>query len=124
MIVGVMASGDEALVKKHKASAKELGSTVAELGFHLLTGGGDGLMKIVGQAFLEEKQRTGMLISILRSEGQTHLTNDWTDEGELNKVRKARETKRSWKPNKDNKLGEIVIRTHLPYSGKLGLKVF
>ena len=111
-------------MKKHKASAKELGSTVAELGFHLLTGGGDGLMKIVGQAFLEEKQRTGMLISILRSEGQTHLTNDWTDEGELNKVRKARETKRSWKPNKDNKLGEIVIRTHLPYNGKLGLKVF
>jgi predicted Rossmann-fold nucleotide-binding protein len=121
MIVGVMASGDESLAKKHEASAKEVGGTVAELGFHLLTGGGDGLMKIVGREFLNTKQRTGKSISILRAKDTTHLTSEWNKEGELKELRKARETKRSWKPRKDNKLGEIVIRTHLPYSGKLGL---
>jgi predicted Rossmann-fold nucleotide-binding protein len=50
-IVGVMASGDESPAKKHEGLAKQVGSTIAELGFHLLTGGGDGLMKAVGQAF-------------------------------------------------------------------------
>ncbi len=44
MIVGVMASGDESLAKKHGGLAKQVGSAIAELGFHLLTGGGGGLM--------------------------------------------------------------------------------
>jgi predicted Rossmann-fold nucleotide-binding protein len=73
-IVGVMGSGDESLAKKHQRLAKQVGSTVAELGFHLLTGGGDGLMKAVGQAFLETKRKllranrpAGNLISILRA---------------------------------------------------------
>ena len=120
MTVEVMASGDELLVKKHEKLAQTVGSTVAELGFHLLTGGGGGLMETVGQGF-EKKQRTGKLMSILRAKVTTHLTSEWNDKGELKELRKARETKRSWKPRKDNRLGEIVIRTHLPYSGKLGL---
>ena len=121
MIVGVMASGDDSLAKKHGKLAQTVGGTIAELGFHLLTGGGGGLMEAVAQAFVNQKQRTGKSITILRAEGQTHLTSDWTEGGELKELKKARATKRSWKPRKDNKLGEIVIRTHLPYSGKLGL---
>jgi predicted Rossmann-fold nucleotide-binding protein len=112
MIVGVMASGDESLAKKHKALAKEVGSTVAELRFHLLTGGGDGLMKAVGGAFLAKKKElakanrpTGSLISILRAEKLPELDD---------------QRKRKWQPHADNGLGEIVIRTHLPYSGNRG----
>jgi predicted Rossmann-fold nucleotide-binding protein len=110
-IVGVMASGDDSLRNEHRNLAKEVGSTIAKLGFHLLTGGGDGLMKVVGQAFLDEKRkllkakrRAGNLISILRAK-------------ELPKLKRG---KRSWKANADNGLGEIVIRTHLPFSGNKG----
>jgi predicted Rossmann-fold nucleotide-binding protein len=74
MIVGVMASGDEALAKMHEKLAQTVGSSIAELGFHLLTGGGGGLMETVGQAFLSSKQElakakkpTGSLRSILRA---------------------------------------------------------
>jgi predicted Rossmann-fold nucleotide-binding protein len=111
-IVGVMASGDESLAKKHEGLAKQVGSAIAELGFHLLTGGGDGLMAAVGQAFLKKKRklltakrRAGNLISILRAEELPQLNEDG---------------KRSWKANADNGLGEIVIRTHLPFSGNKG----
>jgi predicted Rossmann-fold nucleotide-binding protein len=111
MIVGVMASGDESLAKKHKA-AKEVGSTIAELRFHLLTGGGDGLMKAVGEAFLAKKKElakanrpAGSLISILRAEKLPELDD---------------QRKRNWQPHADNGIGEIVIRTHLPYSGPKG----
>jgi len=75
MIVGVMASGKkEPLEDEEKRLANEVGTAIAELGYHLLTGGGGGLMETVGQAFLSSKQElakakkpTGSLISILRA---------------------------------------------------------
>jgi predicted Rossmann-fold nucleotide-binding protein len=77
-----------------------------------LTGGGGGLMRAVGQAFLDKKKEVldqnrpaGTLISILRAK-------------ELPQVRK--DGKRNWKANADNGLGEIIIRTHLPLSGNNG----
>jgi predicted Rossmann-fold nucleotide-binding protein len=82
MIVGVMASGNESLAKEHDTLANEVGCTIAEQGFHLLTGGGGGLMKAVGQAFLQKEQRTGKLISILRAKDPTHLTSEWNDKGD------------------------------------------
>jgi predicted Rossmann-fold nucleotide-binding protein len=120
MIVGVMASGKKP-EDEEKRLAREVGNAIAELGYHLLTGGGGGSMEAVGQAFLNTKQRAGKLISILRAKDTTHLTSEWNDQGELDKLRTTRETKRNWKPRRDNNLGEMVIRTHLPYSGKLGL---
>src|SRR5205823_8468532 len=113
MIVGVMASGkDEPLDDEERRLAEEVGSTVAELGFHLLTGGGGGLMKTVGQAFLDKKREilnqnrpAGNLINILRAKELPQLTKDG---------------KRRWEANADNGLGEIVIRTHLPFSGNKG----
>src|ERR1043166_4824203 len=112
MIVGVMASGDESFAKQHQGLAKQIGRTIAQIGFHLLTGGGNGLMAAVGQSFLDEKRkllkakrRAGNLISILRAK-------------ELPQIRK--DGKRNWKANADNGLGEIVIRTHLPLSGNKG----
>ncbi len=97
--------------RKSMKVAKEVGSAIAELGFHLLTGGGGGLMKAVGQAFLDKKRDmldlnlpAGNLINILRAK-------------ELPELKKG---KRSWQANADNGLGEIVIRTHLPLSGDKG----
>jgi predicted Rossmann-fold nucleotide-binding protein len=111
-IVGVMASGDDSLGNEHGNLGEKVGSAIAELGFHLLTGGGGGLMTPVGQAFLKKKRkllrakrRAGYLISILRAEELPQLNEDG---------------KRSWKANADNGLGEIVIRTHLPFSGNKG----
>ena len=104
MIVGVMASDKkEALDDEGKRLAKEVGSAIVELGFHLLTGGGGGLMQAVGQAFLDKKQEllkakqpTGNLISILRAKELAQLTSNG---------------KREWEPHANNELGEIVIRT-------------
>lgn len=112
MIVGVMASGKkEPLEDEEKRLANELGTAIAELGYHLLTGGGGGSMAAVGKAFLEQKQKllkanqlAGNLISILRAK----------------ELPQKRGGKRNWEANADNGLGEIVIRTHLPYSGKQG----
>ena len=113
MIVGVMASGKkEPLEDEEKRLANEVGTAIAELGYHLLTGGGGGSMEAVGQAFLKKKRKrlaakrpAGHLISILRAK-------------ELPKLKK--DGKRTWEPNADNGIGEIVIRTHLPYSGNQG----
>jgi predicted Rossmann-fold nucleotide-binding protein len=112
MIVGVMASGKkEPLEDEEKRLANELGTAIAELGYHLLTGGGGGSMAAVGMAFLEQKQKllkanrlAGNLISVLRAK----------------ELPQKRGGKRNWEANADNGLGEIVIRTHLPYSGKQG----
>jgi len=75
MIVGVMASGKkEPLEDEEKRLANKVGTAIAELGYHLLTGGGGGSMEAVGQAFLEKKRKlleanrsAGNLISILRA---------------------------------------------------------
>jgi predicted Rossmann-fold nucleotide-binding protein len=121
MIVGVMATGDDGTAKKHNSLAKTVGAVVARQGFHLLTGGGLGLMRVVGEEFLNTKARTGRLISILRADGTAHLSGAWDQHGKLDrKKERSKPIKRIWKPNADNKLAEILIRTHLPYSGDLG----
>jgi predicted Rossmann-fold nucleotide-binding protein len=111
MIVGVMASGEKKFSKDYVDLANTVGGAIADQGFHLLTGGGGGLMEAVGLAFLREKEellkankRVGSLISIIRAKQLPELD----------------EQKRHWEANKDNKLGEIVIRTHLPFSGENG----
>ena len=112
MIVGVMASGKkEPLKDEEKRLANEVGTAIAELGYHLLTGGGGGSMEVVGQAFLEKKckllktnRSAGNLISILRAK----------------ELPQKKDGKRTWEANADNGLGEIVVRTHLPYSGNQG----
>jgi predicted Rossmann-fold nucleotide-binding protein len=119
MIVGVMGSSKKATAKKYSSLAKTVGAAVATQGFDLLTGGGLGLMKAVGEEFLKIKPRTGKLISILRADGTSHLSGTWDDKGNLGSP-KPRTTKRIWKPNEDNELAEIRICTHLPYSGTLG----
>jgi SLOG cluster4 family len=136
MIVGVMTTSDPEFTKKYSELASSVGATIAEGGFHLLTGGGRGLMEIVGKAFKNTK-RKGLLINILRAKGTKHLTGPWDkDSGKLklkeldeeprNKrdilpvKKKTKVVKRAWEATENNKLGEITIRTHLPYSSDKG----
>ena len=60
-IVGVMGSGSEA----HEELAVPLGRLLAELGCHLLTGGGGGVMAAVGAAFVAVEPRVGRSIGVL-----------------------------------------------------------
>ena len=112
MIIGVMASGDEACAKKHETLAKEVGSTIAELGFHLLTGRrrvDEGCRASISRKkarTLEANKPVGNLISILGAKELPQLNS---------------KGKREWESRADNKLGEIIIRTHLPLSGEEGL---
>lgn len=87
-VVGVMGSGSE----EHEALAAPLGRLVARLGAHLLTGGGEGVMRAVSRAFCETTERRGASIGVLPA-GARGYPNEWV---------------------------EITIRTHLPYSGERG----
>ena len=60
-IVGVMGAGAEA----HAALAVPLGRRLAELGVHVLTGGGTGVMTSVSRAFAEVEDRAGQVIGVL-----------------------------------------------------------
>ena len=60
-IIGVMDSS----VDEYQARAKQVGQWVACQGFHLLTGGGDGVMGSVTKAFAEVPGRAGLAIGII-----------------------------------------------------------
>ena len=62
-IVGVMGSGSS----PHAERAAPIGRWLAELGVHLLTGGGGGVMAAVSQAFSETQPRLGSVIGIIPS---------------------------------------------------------
>ncbi len=60
-VVGVIGSGLEA----HRSRSESLGAWLASQGFHLLTGGGGGVMAAVSQSFYETPGREGLVIGIL-----------------------------------------------------------
>jgi predicted Rossmann-fold nucleotide-binding protein len=82
MIVGVMASGHELLATKHDDLAKQVGRAIARLGFHLLTGGGGGLMSAVGRAFLDEKRK------ILKAKGRAGILIASCEQGSCRNYKK------------------------------------
>ena len=51
----------------HVDRARQVGEWVAGQGFHLLTGGGDGVMGAVSQAFVEVADRVGLVLAIVPS---------------------------------------------------------
>lgn len=63
-IVGVMGSGEES----HETYAAPLGTALAALPVHLLTGGGRGVMTAVARAFTEVTPRAGHSIGIIPTE--------------------------------------------------------
>lgn len=76
-----------------------LGRWLAREGVHLLTGGGDGVMKAVSKAFFEVANRKGLVIGVLRAAD--------ADPSLL-------------APGYPNPFVELPIRTHLPLSGPDG----
>ncbi len=95
-VVGVMGSG----CAPHEDRAAPLGRWLAEAGFHLLTGGGKGVMASVSRAFSEVEERRGVVLGVLpgRVGAAGHATP----------------------PGYPNPWVEIPIVTHLPLSGAEG----
>jgi uncharacterized protein (TIGR00725 family) len=95
-VVGVMGSG----VERHDALAGAVGTWIARQGFHLLTGGGGGVMAAVGEAFAAVPDRGGLAIGVLPN---------------------AEDDPRYSLPvGYPNRWVELAIRTHLPLSGPRG----
>ena len=92
-IVGVLGSGTEA----HEELAAPLGAALAGMGVHLLTGGGDGVMGAVSEAFAGETDREGLVLAVLPGDASgaspAGYPNPWV---------------------------ELPVRTHLPLSGNQG----
>jgi len=96
-IIGVMGSGSE----PHSKNSTQLGKWIAEAGYHLLTGGGGGVMSAVSKSFFETENRKGLSIGIIPGnvdengyKSLKHYPNPWI---------------------------EIPIYTHLPLSGSDGI---
>lgn len=96
-VVGVMGSGSE----PHEDLAGPVGRSVAENGWHLLTGGGGGVMEAAAKAFCAVEGRPGLSIGVLRSQVWPELGDDG---------------RRHWEPRKKNEWLELAIATHLPAS--------
>jgi uncharacterized protein (TIGR00725 family) len=97
-VVGVMGSSQE----PHAERATPLGRRLAELGVHLLTGGGPGAMEAVSRAFAETPGRRGLVLGILpglpeSGGGAPHAP-----------------------PGYPNRFVDLALRTHLPALGERG----
>ncbi|MAC18275.1 MAG: hypothetical protein CMJ23_01110 [Phycisphaerae bacterium] len=86
-VVGVMGSGDDS----HEEIAVPLGAAIARAGWHLLTGGGGGVMASVGRGFTHQHPRVGTNLGILRGDALGELL-----------------------PGYPNPYVEFPIATHLP----------
>ncbi|MEK9629138.1 MAG: molybdenum cofactor carrier protein [Nitrospinota bacterium] len=101
-IVAVIGSGTE----PHFELSQPLGKWLAENEFHLINGGGGGVMEQTAQAFYDTPNRKGKVIGILPS---SHSCETEADRAEYKSP-----------PNYPNLFTEITIRTHLSDSGKRG----
>ena len=95
--VGVMGSGTD----EHEDDAVAIGELIATLGANLLTGGGQGVMRAVSRAFTSYRGTRGICIGIIPCASE--------------------DDRRTAKPGYPNEFVELAIRTHLPYSGSLGM---
>jgi predicted Rossmann-fold nucleotide-binding protein len=96
------ADGDE----EQKQKAKEIGGWLAGEGVHLLTGGGQGLLSVVSQAFYDVPGRHGLIIGIIPAEER----NTTAAEADFLKP----------KEHYPNEWVELPIYTHLYKSGREG----
>jgi predicted Rossmann-fold nucleotide-binding protein len=105
-IAAVIGSGRAA-----DAHCAEVGQLIAALGFHLLTGGGRGVMEAVSRAFYETSPRSGLVIGIIpaRVHGLEQI-----------EARTAADVVYEPPEGYPNDWVEIAIYTHLPDSGHEG----
>jgi uncharacterized protein (TIGR00725 family) len=85
---------------EHDECARPLGALIASLGANLLTGGGGGVMRAVSRAYTNHAGARGLCIGVLPCASE--------------------EDRVSTKPGYPNEFVEIVVRTHLPFSGTRG----
>ena len=104
-MVAVIGSGAES----HSEISGPLGKWLAENGFHLVNGGGGGVMAETARAFIEVESRKGKVIGVIPSQGSCDSA-----EG-----RAAYQSPLGY----PNAFTEIVLRTHLPDSGLHGKKI-
>ena len=101
-LIGVIGSGSESFPDL----CVPLGMWLAEKGFDLINGGGQGVMEEVAKAFAEVKNREGKVIGVLPSLSHCSIP-------EQRAVYEA-------PPGYPNTFTDIVIRTHLPFVGPEG----
>jgi predicted Rossmann-fold nucleotide-binding protein len=104
-VVAVIGSGSQS----HDGS-DPVGSLIAHLDFHLLTGAGGGVMEAVSRAFFAAPRRKGLVIGVVPG----------AVEPLESPKEKAAKFGYATKPGYPNKWVEIAIYTHLPDSGPLG----
>jgi len=95
-IIGVMGSG----VDRHDHLSGAVGTWIARRGFHLLTGGGGGVMAAVSKAFIAVPNRCGLVVGVLPGGESESLCGQPS--------------------GYPNRWVELAIRTHLPLSGTRG----
>ncbi len=100
--IGVIGSGKDPLTHL----SQPLGQWIAESGYDLVNGGGQGVMAATAYAFSQVPDRKGLAIGILPAQ-------DFCDHGDA----RAEYTPPRGYPNDHI---DLPIRTHLPLSGSLG----
>lgn len=101
-IVGVFGGGEPC----DPALADPVGKLIAQKGFHLLTGGGSGVMAQVSEAFYHVQPRAGLVIGIIRA---------GTDYNKL-----SASGWHQYCPRAVNDWVEVPVYTHLQQSGASG----
>ena len=99
-VVGVMGASGE----PHAERSRRVGTWIARAGYHLLTGGGPGVMAAVTEAFVSVPDRRGLAIGILPASGRRGL------EGPAGRP----------PPGYPNPWVELAIATHLDSLGERG----
>ncbi|MCK4414138.1 MAG: molybdenum cofactor carrier protein [Candidatus Eisenbacteria sp.] len=115
-VVGIMGSGTH----DHGERAAPLGAWLAGQAVHLLTGGGGGVMEAVSRSFCQTLPRRGLCIGILpaAAPGAAAVRDARTSAPGPAPPPPADPTMR--RIDYPNAFVELVIRTHLPYSGERG----
>lgn len=101
-MIAVIGSG----IDEHQNLSIPLGRWLAENGYSLINGGGEGVMLSTAKAFKSVKKRTGVIVGIIPSNPNCLLTE----------VPKSHNPP----PKYPNKYTEVVIQTHLHLSGSMG----
>jgi len=102
MSIGVIGSGSQTFPDL----CIPLGTWLAEKGFNLINGGGQGVMAEVAKAFTEVKNREGRVIGVIPSLAHCPTPDQRADY--------------EAPPGYPNTFTDIVIRTHLPFIGPEG----
>lgn len=104
-MIAVIGSGTES----HSELSFPLGKWLAENGFHIINGGGGGVMAETAHAFIQVANRKGKVIGIIPSKSSCDSEEERADYQNPHGY--------------PNSYTEIVLKTHLPDSGIHGKKV-